>query len=227
MISFQSILILAHGDAPSKELAHSEVLDHDFFIAVDGAAHVAKTLGLQPDLICGDFDSLFLEQAISEFPDSVILPTPDQNFADLEKAIRLALEYRPDKITLMGTLGGRLDHTLGNLALIGRYAEESRLSIKDDSCVCLALSGNSERSATFLIDTKPGDTLSLITFQEGAVVSVEGVRWELQDHPLVIGTHGVSNLATGSQVRVTVLNGVVYVCHLQCKSETSWNDSPS
>ena len=207
------ILILAHGAQPSPQLARTEALEHDFIIAVDGAAHTARKLRIAPDVICGDFDSLHIETARVEFPDATFVSTPDQNLADLEKAVRFALEKEPVEITILGALGGRLDHTLGNLSLLLRYSSQTRISLKDDEGVYFALSGSPETPSRKQIQTNIGDTISLIAFVSETIVSVRGVQWELENFPLEIGTHGVSNVAIGDSVVVSVCSGSVFVCH--------------
>src|SRR5687767_12152690 len=108
------VLILANGESPSQELAQQLAAEHEFIIATDGAAHRAAGLELSPQLICGDFDSVVLSVAQQEFPHAEFLPTPDQDFADLEKAIRIAIERGATAITIIGACGGRIDFTLAN-----------------------------------------------------------------------------------------------------------------
>ncbi len=200
-------MILTNGDSPSSELAKAESLKRDVLIAVDGAANSAKNLGLTPNIICGDYDSVSLEAATEDFPNAEFIPTPDQNYADLEKAILLAMERGATEIVVLGASGGRLDHTLGNLAVMQRYSSAVKLVFLDDFGSCHSLS----TPQTFRFHVDLGDTVSLVAFQPNSIVSIKGVKWELKDYPLPVGTQGVSNLAASNIIEVSVANGAVFV----------------
>lgn len=206
-------LILANGDPPSSALARSLTALHDFVIATDGAAHKAALLGIEPNLICGDFDSVHEEKARTEFPETEFLATPDQERSDLEKAILVSRERGATAITLTGTGGGRSDHLLAAYALLLRYHRQFPLQIVEDGGRVFALSGGFELMAS------PGDTLSLLTFDENTKVTLAGVKWELNSHPLQIGTHGVSNVVTSPLVRLSSTGGALLVCHLPLNSD--------
>ncbi len=208
------VLILAHGEPPLPALAQRLALQHDLLLAADGAAHTAARLGLMPDVICGDFDSVRLEQARAEFPRAEFVATPDQDRADLEKAIVLACERGATAITLLGASGGRTDHALANYALLLRYHTELEIILVDAYGVTRAVSGTDAAQGTVEFEAMPGDTISLISFDGRARVGISGVVWELNDYLLPIGTHGVSNVARSEIVQVRVRGGAVMVCHL-------------
>ncbi|GIX99846.1 thiamin pyrophosphokinase 1 [Caerostris darwini] len=98
-----------------------------FHVAVDGGANQLKELSsdecpLIPDLVCGDFDSVFPE--VLDFYKSKgvsIMPTPDQDETDFTKALRLTEMHLQSKklqvssIIAVAQNGDRLDHILGNL----------------------------------------------------------------------------------------------------------------
>ncbi len=148
-----------------------------------------------------------------ELPAAEWIATPDQNRADLEKAILLARSRGATEITILGANGGRMDHTLANFALLLRYHREIPLQIVGDGAAARAVSG----AFTFAANT--GDTVSLISMDGAALVSVSGVRWPLEDFPLPVGTLGVSNEATGGEIFLNVKNGAILVCHLYPVSE--------
>ena len=208
------VLIMANGDPPSMRSARAAVAQHDLLIAVDGAAHVASALGLKPGLICGDFDSMDRGVAEIEFPNAEFVETPDQYLADLEKALLLARERGATEIAMIGAGGGRVDHSLSAIALLVRYCGEIALTLLDDGSAMRAVSGTADAPGALHLETRPGETVSLIAFAPENRVSISGVRWPLEDVRLPVGTRGVSNVATGESVLVEVTVGVVMVCHL-------------
>ncbi|HLK55004.1 MAG TPA: thiamine diphosphokinase [Chthonomonadaceae bacterium] len=209
------VLILANGDPPSPKLARRCAAEHDLLLATDGAAHRAAELGLSPDIICGDFDSVRLDVAQREFPLAEFLPTPDQEQADLEKAILVACERGATAITILGASGDRMDHTLANFALLLRYHTEIPLCLRDDLTTTRAVSGTEEQAGELVLVAEPGDTISLVSFTGTAHVSALGVQWPLDAELLAIGTRGVSNIALSDRVTIRVQGGAILVFHLQ------------
>lgn len=129
------VLILADGDPPSVPLAQYLTGTADLVVATDGAAHRMGELGIEPDMVCGDFDSvgMGIKDLQAGFPLSQIVETPSQSLADLEKAVLLAQSRRATRIVLAGATGGRVDHTLSSFALLVRYVSEIPLFLVADS----------------------------------------------------------------------------------------------
>ncbi|MDR0299698.1 MAG: thiamine diphosphokinase [Streptococcaceae bacterium] len=96
--------------------------DNDFeaVVAVDAGAIWALDHDFQPDIVVGDFDSVSDEEMIRivESGAEVHKLTPIKDETDLEVALFLTFENYPDaKVTVIGALGGRLDHELTNIYL--------------------------------------------------------------------------------------------------------------
>ena len=213
------VLILANGAPPSRALLHQLLTTHDLLLATDGAVHQAAALGVTPNIVSGDFDSVRWEEAQTAFPEAEFRATPNQDQADLEKALGVAREQGAEAVTVVGAAGGRIDHLLGNFSLLLRYHTELPLSIVDDGSEVRALSGTDEAPGEWQIQTQPDDLISVISLDGRARVTLEGVRWPLQDFPLPVGTQGISNRATGEKAIVRVSGGAVLVCHLVMPTE--------
>ena len=81
-------------------------------VACDAGWRNLQRLGLQPDLVVGDFDSA----PPPPEGDTVVLPHVKDD-TDTQYAARLAVERGADRATILGALGGaRLEHTLANLS---------------------------------------------------------------------------------------------------------------
>lgn len=208
------VLILANGDSPDPDWAQRIAAEHDLLLATDGAAHRAVGLGLTPDIVCGDFDSIRLEVAQTEFPQARFLPTPDQEQADLEKALLVAQEQGATSVTILGATGGRLDHTLGAFSVLLRHHRELPITLRDENTAVIALSGTSQAPGEATFWTAPDDTISLLSFDGRASITLRGVRWPLHDEMLEFATRGVSNRAVADRVEVRVHGGAILICHL-------------
>ena len=205
------VLILANGEPPSAGLLARLVAEHDLFIATDGAALTAARLGVAPNIVNGDFDSLDIEAAKLALPQAEFMPTPDQNQTDLQKAIGIARGQGAVSITAAGAAGRRIDHTLGNFGLLLRC----RMDLPDLPMRYVA-DGSEVRAMVgeMTLETETGDIVSLLSFDGQARVSMDGVRWPLQNHPLPVGVGGLLSEATAPRVYIKAEGGVVLVCHL-------------
>lgn len=87
----------------------------DFILACDGGLRNAAALGVRPDLLIADFDSLPESERPADVP-LERLPTVKDD-TDTHHAARWLLAHGYNDVTLLGALGGaRLEHTLANLA---------------------------------------------------------------------------------------------------------------
>jgi len=205
------VLILANGEPPSAGLLTRLAAEHDLFLATDGAGLTAARLGIPPNIVSGDFDSLDLDAARDRLPQTEFISTPDQDKTDLEKAFEIARGRGAESITIAGAAGRRIDHTLGNFSLLLRWrAEYPSLP------VVFAADGSEVRAVLgeIVLETEPGDAVSLLSFDGLARVSVSGVRWPLENHLLPVGSGGLLNEAIETRVTIHAGSGMIFVCHV-------------
>ncbi len=118
------ILIVAHGKAPTlHHIYKSLIAETDYVIACDGGYTYAHLLGITSiNDVMGDFDSLSQKDIQAQ----KIIPFPkDKEKTDLELAVEYAISKKPDKITIIGATGDRLDHTFHNIFLLARFPQIS------------------------------------------------------------------------------------------------------
>ena len=208
------IVIFANGllSQPKRLKAHLQPTDRIF--CADGGARHALELGLTPDVIVGDFDSLapeLLEQM--EVAGVALHRHPaDKDKTDLELTLELAVSEQPVEILLVTLLGGRLDQMLANLLLLTRpeYASVRLILVDGQQWAALL---HSHQSLT--VQGQSGDTLSLIPLSpEVRGVSLTGVQWPLSEATLSFGsTYTLSNRLVDSQAAVQIGSGTVLVVH--------------
>lgn len=86
----------------------------DFFVFCDSGLKHMDALGVQANLIVGDFDSHENPHLSVE---TIVLPC-EKDDTDTVYAVKEAVKRGFSEFLLIGTVGGRLDHTLGNVSLL-------------------------------------------------------------------------------------------------------------
>jgi thiamine pyrophosphokinase len=212
------IIIFANGDLPNLEKARALLRDDDFIIAADGGTRHALALGRTPNIIVGDLDSLPANFEISKFDNEVILYPKDKNETDLELAIQHALTLKPEQVIILAALGGRLDQTLGNIALISTV-EQPALSQSKGLTFNVVLDDGLEElffcRDHVQITGMAGDLVSLIPWQgEVTGVVTTDLKWPLRDEVLYPQqTRGISNEMLGDTAAVQIKSGLLLVVH--------------
>lgn len=115
-------VIISAGQILDYERAKSFLQSDDFFIFCDGGLTHAEGLGVTPDLIVGDFDScnssdLSKYAGTAGHPEIIKLPR-EKDDTDTLYAAKLAVERGYDDFLLLGAMGGRFDHALGNVSIL-------------------------------------------------------------------------------------------------------------
>ena len=193
------IIIFANGNLPNLEKARTLLRPDDFILCADGGTRHALALGLTPNVIVGDMDSLPENFQPSTFDGELILFPKDKNETDLELAINHALTLNPDQILILAALGGRMDQALANITLLS----DLRLSTFDiriaDGVEELFFCRDQVK-----IEGRSGDIVSLIPWQgEVTGVFTENLRWHLHHETLYPDkTRGISNEMTADVTTV-------------------------
>ena len=210
-------IIFANGIL-AEPIAAQRLLRGDyFFIAADGGLHNAQAVGVTPHVLIGDFDSITPSELTRMEKTSVqiLRHPPEKDETDLELAISYALEEHFTEIVVVGALGGRLDQTLGNIALLANVPPDVDIRLDDG------------REEVFLIRNrlkitgKPGDVISLIPWGESAEgVSTENLRYPLNSEILFSNkSRGISNEMLKDQAVVQLTRGMLVVIHSRKKPQ--------
>ena len=174
----------------------------DFIIAADGGLTHTQALGIIPDAILGDFDSLgYVPQ------DSQVFPV-EKDDTDMMLAIRLGLQRGFREFLLYGAMDGpRLDHTIANFQALSYLCQQDSygwLIGKDYIATCL-------KGGKLSFSPKATGIFSLFCHGETARgVTIQGMHYPLEN--AVLSPHfplGVSNHFTGRPATVEVKDGTV------------------
>jgi len=194
-------LIIANGEACSKELMGQLLEWSPLVIVLDSAIDRVLELGIKVDVLLGDFDrgldpEKYLE---AQFPIEIVY-TPDQEKTDLEKAFDYLIDRKIPAVNVIWATGRRADHTVTNITSIVRFRQKLKIVVLDDY------------SKIFLLPKKfekwyPAQTpISLIPIGSVKGISTNNLKYPLKDEELHIGYR------TGSSNEV-LKDGMVLIEH--------------
>jgi len=206
------IIIFANGDIPDLNKARALLRPNDFILCADGGTRHALALGLTPKLVIGDMDSLEKGQLkrLRESGVEIELFPRDKNETDLELAITRAIEFQPRQIIIAAALGGRLDQTLGNMALLA----DSRLSTfdvrLDDGVEEIFFCVNQAK-----VHGRSGELVSLIPWSSPVHgIQTQGLKWSLHNETLYPEkTRGISNEMLSELASIEIESGLLLIIH--------------
>ena len=215
---YQKIIIISGGRLVDPEFFHKKIAEigNCLIICCDGGARHFQNLGIKPDVIIGDMDSIDPAQLAdySARGIKIIKYSTKKDFTDTELALDYALSLKPEKIFIWCALGGRIDHTLANVFLLGKGQEKGIETLLID-----------EYSKTFVLDKEKiftndtGKTVSLIALSpEVTGITLTGFLYPLQEGILAAGeSRGISNIITADRAGIIVKSGKLLVIKYQQK----------
>jgi thiamine pyrophosphokinase len=196
--------------SPSNNLTNlpSLAASADLIVAADGGTAMALIHGVRPHIVVGDMDSATREvvEALNKDAVELIRFPSHKDETDLELALLEAIRRGADDITIVGALGGRLDHTLGNIYLLTMPQLKGRR--------VRLVAGTVE---VFVVWDKAGwngsggDTVSLIPLTpEVTGIETRGLEYPLRRESLFMGPgRGISNTMTGKRAGVSISSGIL------------------
>lgn len=208
-------IVIGAGDLTLGEIA---VGDGDYCIAVDGGLGYCGILGVEPDKIIGDFDSVSegerkaLEQLKAQVPDLVLELNPEKDDTDMLAALKYGLELGYRDFRIYAGTGGRFDHTLANIqCLLYLKNHDATGYLVDGTGMILVL----QNEAVHFQKSLEG-YLSLFSLgREAKGVSIQGMKYTLKDYTMSNDFPiGISNEFIGEEAVISVSDGEL-VCMIQ------------
>jgi len=176
--------------------------EDDYIICADSGYDHARMLGISPDIVIGDMDSVKTQYNEEK---TLIYPTR-KDFTDSELALDYAIGKGYKNIIMFGMIGTRMDHTYANLSLLLKCRGIDAVIIDNNNHIRMVFD-------KIIINGKCGDTVSILPFSGDVTgVTTTGLEYSLNDSTLKIGTSlGVSNVMTADVCIVSVKEGVALV----------------
>jgi thiamine pyrophosphokinase len=202
-------LIFIGGDPPHPNVRQHLPADAFVIAADSGYAH-AIAMGFMPNELVGDMDSITAVDLTDAHDSNILIsqfPT-DKDLTDTEIAITSAIARQSTHITVVSGGGDRFDHVLGMVHSLASCA----LTVDTTLLIGTARVSYATYTKEFRINTQPGDIISLIPIGGAATVTTTGLQWELNNDTLqAFASRGVSNIATGESVSISVTDGSLAV----------------
>jgi thiamine pyrophosphokinase len=196
------------GAGPVREALAGVLAEAACVAAADSGLERAIALGVEPDLIVGDMDSITDRSLLERFPPERVVVFPvAKDETDTEIGLRMLQERGCDEVTIAGGGGGRIDHLLAVAALFERARPPRRWLT--DKAECHLVDG------TAVFTGWLGSIVSVFPIgSEASGLASEGLQWPLDGLRLRRGWPGISNVAVGDPVRVRVSRGRLLVIRL-------------
>lgn len=231
----QNYIIIANGNFLVKEIIVEAITDK-IIIALDGAANKLARIGIKPHIILGDFDSISeadkrfwgIQNTFADINDHdpsyighqnvLIIPTKNQKFTDLTKAIQYCDTQNAKSITIICALGGRIDHHEGAIrCLRGQYKKERPIILHGEQ---QSLRFVMEES--FVMEGHRGDKCGVIGFPMGSFSS-HGLEYDVQNYKLQMGfSDNICNSLKESQATITVAGEALIIMPPQLSSQRAF-----
>ena len=162
-------------------------------IAADVGYRHARTLGLQVDVVVGDFDSLDRENLEVTNSQLVVEEHPtDKDESDLALALNFARTVGATNIDVITGGGGRLDHLLvSSMLLASDETVDQRIVTHCGTSRVMAL----KPGKAFDLSDVVGSQISMIALRSNSRISTTGLRWNLSpaDAFPIFSSLGLSN----------------------------------
>ena len=206
------VVIFVNGLMPNFESAKKLLRPDDSLLGVDGGTRLIMELGLMPNLVIGDLDSLTEDdiKRINAVNVKMIRYPVDKDETDLELAIQHALGLNPNSIIIVAALGGRMDQTLANITLL-TDSLLSHVDIRLDDGVeeVFFCRNNAQVSGNI------GDTVSLIPWNgDVSGILTAGLKWNLNNETLFSHkTRGISNEMIKETAIIKIQSGLLLIIH--------------
>ena len=178
--------------------------EDDYIIAADGGLAHTRKLGITPQAVLGDFDSLgYTPEGANVFP-------VEKDDTDTMLAVRRGLTLGYKAFILYGSLDGpRLDHTIANFQTLQFLADHDAYGYLVGRDYLLTVVKN----GTVRFPAGAEGTISVFCLGSDATgVTERGLHYPLEEATLTAGFPlGVSNHFTGEAAKVTVKNGSLLI----------------
>lgn len=203
-------VIVGGANINNYDFIREKLSADDYIIFCDSGLKHMENLRVQPSLIVGDFDSHENPQLDVE---TIVLPC-EKDDTDTVYAVKEAIKRGYDNFLLIGVVGARLDHTLGNVSIL-LYLD----SLGKKGCII------DDFSKMEIVSNEPAYIEDSYSFFSLLNISgtAKGITIENAKYPLENGEitceyqYGISNkVLCGETAKVSVCKGKLLLIKVRC-----------
>ena len=194
-------ILFIGGKAPEYNFVKKEFEDAEIITAADSGFDSALQMGIKPDIIIGDMDSIKNKKLLNKYsPDKILKFPKDKDETDTELGIKYLMDNNYDEIIIIGGGGGRMDHFLAIVLLFDRefspdiwYTNSTKFQKITGYCKIPFVKGN-------LVSFFP-------TGKGICRMKSKGLKWPLDGLVWSRGDMGISNIVTENGFSVEMIEG--------------------
>ena len=174
----------------------------DFIVCADSGYSFAKKAGLTPNLIIGDFDSL--KEELPQNTEVVKLNTHKDD-TDTEHCVMECIRRGYKDFLLLGSIGGRTDHTFANIATLAFLSEYNYNGIARNNGEEIRIL----KEGSYEMNNKKGLIFSVFPYGcESVNVTYKGAEYMLNNKTLTYNvSRGISNVFVDDEAEITINRG--------------------
>lgn len=198
-LSRYSTVIVGNGETPQGEIPMLFLQHARFIVCCDGALEKLLKIGIQPNVVIGDCDSIS-EERRQQFKD-IIIEDQNEEYNDLQKALKYCLRQQFGPVAVLGASGLRDDHQLANLSILNMYSETMDLIMVSNYGIFTFI----DKDTTFA--SIPRQEVSVFSFDGQALFSFSGLQYPVHNRRFAQLWEGSLNKALGNSFTITLNNG--------------------
>lgn len=195
------VIISGSPDTNVEEIK-SLCTNDDFIVCADSGYSFAKKAGLTPNLIIGDFDSL--KEELPQNAEVVKLNTHKDD-TDTEHCVMECIRRGYKDFLLLGSIGGRTDHTFANIATLAFLSEYNYNGIARNNGEEIRIL----KEGSYEMNNKKGLIFSVFPYGcESVNVTYKGAEYMLNNKTLTYNvSRGISNVFVDDEAEITINRG--------------------
>ena len=192
------VIISGSPDTNVEEIK-SLCTSDDFIVCADSGYSFAKKAGLTPNLIIGDFDSL--KEELPQNTEVVKLNTHKDD-TDTEHCVMECIRRGYKDFLLLGSIGGRTDHTFANIATLAFLSEYNYNGIARNNGEEIRIL----KEGSYEMNNKKGLIFSVFPYGcESVNVTYKGAEYMLNNKTLTYNvSRGISNVFVDDEAEITI-----------------------
>ena len=168
------IVILANGEKPTHSIPLHILINAEKIVCCDGAITFLEQQNIVPHIIIGDCDSI--SEAQKEKYKSLIQTDQNDEYNDLQKAIKYCMTNGWKEIVILGAAGYRDDHFLANIGILMHYANKLSLTMITNYGIFIPI----HQTSSF--KSFSGQQISIFSFSPEVKITFHGLKYPVCKH---------------------------------------------